>query len=475
LQLVSNAPALTFINAISFTHYATVGMATANNNFITGAVLGDLVLGAYNTNNIWFINNNTNTTRMRLDSDGGGTFSGFVSASGPKSQIRVNGNSVGCGISLTNTIVGANRRNWGIFTEENVEGDFVIKRSTTSGGTPNTNVLSLSRDGDATFSSSVTTSGNVTLNSSSLLRLGNSDNASTMQIWNSQSGAANNFLIYDNAASAYRFVIGNTGNVAIGTGSPVDRLTIARNAADNTGGLTLYNENNQGYGSAINFRVNYAGVYNTSRIHGDWDTGNTGALHFFTANTSQTLVERMTITGGGQVTISSSLANNFILSVTNSSSTSGEGIISNLNSSSSTLTYFAGYSTSDSAYKFLARTNGDVRNATGVYGTISSDRRLKENIVSATPKLDDIMKLNVVNFNLIGNQEKQIGFIAQEMQEVFPSLVDQTDTRQYDEDGNVISGLEDAFGVKVGMEFAILVKAIQELKLEIDELKEKIK
>jgi len=185
--------------------------------------------------------------------------------------------------------------------------------------------------------------------------------------------------------------------------------------------------------------------------------------------------ERMRITSGGQVTISSSLANNFILSVTNSSSTSGEGIISNLNSSSSTLTFFAGYSTSDSAYKFLARTNGDVRNATGVYGTISSDRRLKENIVSATPKLDDIMKLNVVNFNLIGNQEKQIGFIAQEMQEVFPSLVDQTDTRQYDEDGNVISGLEDAFGVKVGMEFAILVKAIQEQQAQIEELKAKIK
>jgi hypothetical protein len=134
-------------------------MATANNNFITGAVLGDLVLGAYNTNNIWFINNNTNTTRMRLDSDGGGTFSGFVSASGPKSQIRVNGNSVGCGISLTNTIVGANRRNWGIFTEENVEGDFVINRSTTSGGSANTTVLSLSRDGAATFSSSVRVGG----------------------------------------------------------------------------------------------------------------------------------------------------------------------------------------------------------------------------------------------------------------------------------------------------------------------------
>ena len=123
----------------------------------------------------------------------------------------------------------------------------------------------------------------------------------------------------------------------------------------------------------------------------------------------------------------------------------------------------------------MARTNGDVKNATGVYGTISSDIRLKENITDATSKLEDIMKLRVVNFNLLGNETKQIGFIAQEMQKVFPSLVDQNDTRQYDEDGNLISGLEDALGIKVGMEFAILTKAIQELKTEIDSLKNQIK
>jgi hypothetical protein len=37
------------------------------------------------------------------------------------------------------------------------------------------------------------------------------------------------------------------------------------------------------------------------------------------------------------------------------------------------------------------------------------------------------------------------------------------DTREYDEDGNVTKGLEDSLGLNVGMEFAILVKAIQEL------------
>jgi len=160
-------------------------MATANNNFITGAVLGDLVLGAYNTNNIWFINNNTNTTRMRLDSDGGGTFSGFVSASGPKAQIRVDGNSVGCGITLNNTIVGSDRRNWGIFTEQNVNGDFVINRSNSSGGSAQsgTTILSLLNTGAATFSSSVTIGGNGVVQNGNVLSVFRTDNTRAIQLY----------------------------------------------------------------------------------------------------------------------------------------------------------------------------------------------------------------------------------------------------------------------------------------------------
>jgi hypothetical protein len=128
--------------------------------------------------------------------------------------------------------------------------------------------------------------------------------------------------------------------------------------------------------------------------------------------------------------------------------------------------------------------NGNLANRNGTYGTISSDRRLKENIIPATSKLDDILKLNVVNFNFKDDtdKKKQLGFIAQEFKEVFPSLVYEKDTRKYDEEGNLTSGIEDSLGVQVGMEFAILVKAmqeqqtiIQELKTEIEILKAKIK
>lgn len=113
-------------------------------------------------------------------------------------------------------------------------------------------------------------------------------------------------------------------------------------------------------------------------------------------------------------------------------------------------------------------TNGDMRNANGVYGTGVSDARLKENVVDASGKLQDLLSLRVKNFNLIGHDKKQIGFIAQEFEQVFPSLVSSEDTREYDDDGDVISGIEDSKSLKVGMEFAILTKAIQEQQTIIE-------
>jgi hypothetical protein len=68
--LISNAPAITLSNNFSYTYYATVGMATASNNFVAGSVAGDLVLGAFNTSSIIFTNANTNTQRMKLTSGG---------------------------------------------------------------------------------------------------------------------------------------------------------------------------------------------------------------------------------------------------------------------------------------------------------------------------------------------------------------------------------------------------------------------
>jgi hypothetical protein len=111
------------------------------------------------------------------------------------------------------------------------------------------------------------------------------------------SGTSQILSLANNGAATF------ASTVAINGSTSVDSLTVSRNADNNSGGLTLFNANTSGYGSALTFRINYAGVYNTSRIHGDWDTGNSGNLYFYTANTSQSLVERMRINGLGNVGI----------------------------------------------------------------------------------------------------------------------------------------------------------------------------
>ena len=107
--------------------------------------------------------------------------------------------------------------------------------------------------------------------------------------------------------------------------------------------------------------------------------------------------------------------------------------------------------------------NGNVQNVNNSYGAIS-DERLKENIVDATPKLDDLMKVKIRNYNFIGQEDKQIGVIAQEIENVFPNLVEDTKDPENEETTK---------SVKYSVLVPILVKSIQELKAEIELLKNK--
>lgn len=52
----------------------------------------------------------------------------------------------------------------------------------------------------------------------------------------------------------------------------------------------------------------------------------------------------------------------------------------------------------------------------------TSDKRLKENIVDYKPE-KSILDIPVKEYNFIGDDKKHVGFIAQDLQEVFPELV----------------------------------------------------
>jgi len=107
----------------------------------------------------------------------------------------------------------------------------------------------------------------------------------------------------------------------------------------------------------------------------------------------------------------------------------------------------------------LCDLNGNLRNRNNSYGQYS-DENLKENIIPATDKLEDIKQLQVKNFNFIGDELKQIGLIAQEVEEVFPGLVENVETPEGDE----------IKSVKYSVFVPILLKAIQELEARVAEL-----
>ena len=90
-----------------------------------------------------------------------------------------------------------------------------------------------------------------------------------------------------------------------------------------------------------------------------------------------------------------------------------------------------------------------------------SDARVKENIVTLENSLELVQKLRGVSYNKIGESEKKIGVVAQEVLEVLPEVV------QQDSEGT--------YSVAYGNITAVLIEAIKQQQLQIDELKAEIK
>ena len=90
-----------------------------------------------------------------------------------------------------------------------------------------------------------------------------------------------------------------------------------------------------------------------------------------------------------------------------------------------------------------------------------SDRRIKKNIELETNILNRLMNLDVKNYQFINQDktEKEIGFIAQEVETYFPSLVSELDDPNYEFKVKALG--YSSFGV-------LAVGGIKELKLEKD-------
>ena len=146
-------------------------------------------------------------------------------------------------------------------------------------------------------------------------------------------------------------------------------------------------------------------------------------------------------------------------------------------------TYMAGRNVADGTPALTADVNGtrsfeieadgDMFNVNGTYGPIS-DAKLKENIVDAGSQWDDIKALRVRNFNFredLGYDPKtQIGFVAQEVEEVSPGLVKTNPDK--DLEGNDL-GTETKV-LRMSVLHIKAVKALQEAMTRIEELEARL-
>ena len=121
------------------------------------------------------------------------------------------------------------------------------------------------------------------------------------------------------------------------------------------------------------------------------------------------------------------------------------------------------FNTTTSATSALSiKTNGDMKLAgaftAGGKITAYSDKRLKTNIRDIENPLSGILRAKGVLYDRLDNDSKdQIGFLAQDLEEIFPELV--------------ITGLDGIKSVNYQAMTAILVEAIKEQQLQIDKLK----
>jgi hypothetical protein len=259
-------------------------------------------------------------------------------------------------------------------------------------------------------------------------------------------------------------------NVGIGATSPGQKLDIS------TSGDIQARIGNSVTGAQFTYDIGRVAASGLLQFYGN-QSGATG--YIFTGING----ERMRIDSAGNVGIGTTspgvkleihqgaAGSRASLCVHSSASATTDGIIySYTNTSSGTgFNHIAAQSLGAVVFKVLG--NGNVQNANNSYGS-TSDIKLKENIVDATPKLDDLMKVKVRHYNFIDDESKtkQIGVVAQEVEQVFSGIVENISDR--DEEGNTLDSVTKS--VKYSVFVPMLIKAIQEQQTIINDLKARI-
>ena len=291
-------------------------------------------------------------------------------------------------------------------------------------------------------------------------------------------------------AASEKMRITASGDVGIGTISPTSTLTVQ--GTPNGGTVSFKHGGNNSFGTILTLEtiggtddpvLSFKNYNGGSPVYYGIVGTDDGALGFRSnASTGGFGDERMRITSSGNLlvgttspalnsqstVVGASLGGTFSWAVIHNAADSAvRGILSRCPNYSGDDGYlFIGNRvTSDVIY---IKTNGNVLNLNNSYGALS-DIKLKENIIDATPKLNNLNQVRVVSYNLKGEHQKQIGVIAQELEQIFPGMVDEMVDR--DSEGNSLETTTKA--IKYSVFVPMLIKAIQELTARLEVLENK--
>jgi Chaperone of endosialidase len=267
-------------------------------------------------------------------------------------------------------------------------------------------------------------------------------------------------------------------NVYVIDASSHDLFTLGKTTTHTVGqAIKLLSSNAYNFQISSNFEV--AGKFAISRSSAIGGSSFTNDDFIIDGSGDATFAGQISTDGAvinaGSNTLAGSVSSDWVCRINNTNATTPFGLTVQTTGAASDDNLSELFRCEDNtSIRMRVYSDGDVW--TSDAGTLTSDERLKENIIDATSKLDDLMKLRVVNFNWkpyedgglheLGSetqQRKRLGFIAQEVVKIFPGLVSEHDVSTSDSKEKLLR-----YGVKEAKLVPMLVKAMQEQQIIID-------
>ena len=280
-------------------------------------------------------------------------------------------------------------------------------------------------------------------------------------------GASYDVRIEGDTDSNLFFADGSADKIGIGTNAPDEKLHIfgaapfikIENSTETSGGILFVDQQDEGQNASVRFdasarsldfltdsgeAMTILGTASSRRV-GIGETSPISKLHVQDANDIS-----MASTGIGQMSVE---GNGYTLGI----ALNGSGAFIYHNSSSR----FLSLGTNETEQCRLT-TGGawHVVNDVVAFSSTPSDKKLKTNVKDIEYGLDTIMKLKPKQYDWKKDDRHDIGFIAQEVEEVIPEIV--KDNEWFDDKVKTLDYEKLT---------AVLIKAVQELKTEIEELK----